>query len=410
MVRDMVFLQIHNRYLMRGGEDECAELEARLLAEQRHKVVGYCEDNRRIESMGKVRAALRAVWSAETARRVSAIALRSRPDIALVHNFFPLISPSLHRTCRRLGIPVVQYVHNYRLFCPSSTLWRNGRPCRQCLGWPLAVPGVVHGCYRGSVPGSVAVAGVVGIHRMIRTWTTCVDMYVAVSEFAADICRKGGLPPERVCVMPNAVHPDPGVGAGNGGYLVFVGRLTAEKGVGTLLKAWSGLEKRAALKIVGDGPERRRLQAEAAGMPGVEWLGARPLPETLDIIGGATALVFPSEWPEPFGRVVIEAYAKGTPVVASRVGATGELVDDGETGFLCQAGDPAALGARLAEVLRMPEDARLAMRARARKRYEERYTGLRNHERRMQIVDRVLRHGTTDVSARDRKPSGGRSG
>lgn len=164
-------------------------------------------------------------------------------------------------------------LHNYRLLCVNALFFREGRVCEDCLGC-LPWRGVVHGCYRDSWTASVVVAGMLAVHRALRTWDL-VDRYIALTDFARRKFLEAGLPPEKVVVKPNFVHPDPGPGEGRGGYALFVGRLSPEKGVGTLLKAWKRLGGKVPLKIVGDGPIAGEVRRAAERLSGVEWLGRK---------------------------------------------------------------------------------------------------------------------------------------
>lgn len=387
----MIVLQIHNRYLTRGGEDESREAEVRLLREHGHRVIEYVESNERVSELRGVRTSLRTIWSRESYRKVEDLIRRENPDVTLVHNFFPLVSPSVYYASHRQGVPVVQYIRNYRLFCPAATFFRDGRVCELCLGRSLAVPGIRHRCYHARRSASAVVALMSALHRTVGTWRTRVDRYVALSEFAKKKCMAGGLPAHKLTVQPNFVHPDPGIGEGRGGFILFVGRVASEKGLETLIDAWNLLENRVPLKIIGEGPEAPRLRAHTLGWAGVEWLGRKTMADTLDLMGQAAVLVFPSEWYETFGRVAIEAYAKGTPVIASRLGAIEELVEDGRTGFLFEPGDARSLADRLRVFLAMGDTERATMRHAARRTYETRYTAERHYTLLMELLTSVVR-------------------
>ena len=166
----------------------------------------------------------------------------------------------------------------------------------------------------------------------MNTWTEMVDLYIALTNFARKKFIEGGFPAEKIVVKPNFVHPDPGIGEGCGGYALFVGRLSVEKGLDTLLAAWEQLKSTIPLKIVGDGPLADKVAAAAERLPKVEWLGLRPMSEVHALMGEAEVLIFPSKWYETFGRVAVEAFAKGTPVIGSNIGAIGDLIEHGRTG------------------------------------------------------------------------------
>ncbi len=392
-------LMVHNRYLTRAGEDASTDAEIGALRDFGWEVDLYEEDNRRIAEIGALGTGLRAIWSRESYRRIS-LRLRAQPyDVVHVQNFFPLISPAAHYAAKRAGIPVVQSLRNYRLLCAASTLHRNGKICQDCVGKLLPWPAVRHGCYRGSTAGSAAIATMLTVHRAARTWHRCVDLYIALSEFARDQFTSNGFAPDKIAVKPNFVLPDPGVGQGDGGYALFVGRLSPEKGVGTLLDAWRHIGNELPLKIVGEGPLAAELAARAETIPGVTLLGPRPLPQVYDLMGRASLQLVTSEWYEPFGRVVVEAFAKGTPVIASEIGAMAELIDHGRNGLRYQAGRAVALSQQVGDWLARPES-HAPMRRAARATFEARFTAAQNVKQLTTIYRlAAARAGRTDSGA-----------
>jgi glycosyltransferase involved in cell wall biosynthesis len=294
-------LVAHNRYQQRGGEDESTSLEIALLRSRGHKVTEFIEDNARISDLSLSRVAVRTVWSRESYRRLRCLIREQRPDVVHVQNFFPLISPAVYYAARAEGVPVVQTLRNYRLLCANGLFFRDGHVCEDCLGKTLPWPGVVHACYRESRAGTVPVAAMISIHRALRTWTRMVDVYITLTEFARQKFPEGGLPAKRIVTKPNFVHPDPGPGEGQGGYAMFVGRLSSEKGVGTLLEAWERLGGRIPLKVVGDGPLASRM-IEASRKPlGIEWLGRRPLEEVYARMGRRECSSSPPSGTKPSG-------------------------------------------------------------------------------------------------------------
>jgi glycosyltransferase involved in cell wall biosynthesis len=252
----------------------------------------------------------------------------------------------------------------------------------------LPWPGIVHACYRGSVPASVAVTATTTLHRVLGTWRNLIDVYVALSESSRSKFLGGGVPQAKIVVKPNAVHPDPGVGPGDGDFALFAGRLTAEKGVDSLLAAWERIGAEIPLRIVGDGPLADRV-SQLATRSQIEWLGWRPFEEVLELMGKARCVVVPSEWYEPFARVVVESFAKGTPAVVSDAGAPAELVNDGRTGFHFRSGDSEDMARVLRRVF-APDSDLAAMRRAARREYEAKYTGAVNHELMMAIYARAI--------------------
>jgi glycosyltransferase involved in cell wall biosynthesis len=382
----MHILSIHNRYQIRGGEDESRAAEENLLRQMGHQVDSYEENNDQIAKLSALNLALKTVWS-EASRQIVRQTLRqSTYDIVHVQNFFPLISPAVHYAAKAEGVPVIQTLRNYRLLCPNALFFRDGRVCEDCLGKPIPYPGVVHGCYRESQAASAAVATMITAHRVMQTWTHQVDLFIALTQFARQKFIQGGIPAEKIVIKPNFVPFDPGRGEGEGGYALFVGRLSVEKGLDVLLAAWQQLGEKIPLKIVGDGPLSG--QVTAAQTSGVEWLGRRPMSEVYDLMGNAKFLVFPSRWYETFGRVAVEAFAKGIPVIAAEIGAIAELVDSGRTGLLYDPNSPADLIAQVEWMLSHPSEL-TQMRQEARAEFEAKYTAQRNYEYLIDIYDKA---------------------
>ncbi|MBW4518523.1 MAG: glycosyltransferase family 4 protein [Scytolyngbya sp. HA4215-MV1] len=385
----MHILSIHNTYQIKGGEDESRAAEERLLREMGHQVDAYEESNDRIGALKPWRMAIRTIWSRESHRKVTRKLQAASYDLIHVQNFFPLISPSVFYAAKDAGVPVVQTLRNYRLLCPNGLFFRDGQVCEECMGKWIPFPGIAHACYRENHLASATTAAMLTFHRALRTWTEQVDIYITLTEFARQKLIEGGLPAEKILVKPNFVNPDPGIGEGKGGYALYVGRLSVEKGLDTLLQAWKQLNGRIPLKIVGDGPLAEQVIQATQENDQVEWLGRRPVQEVYDLMGKATVLIFPSKWYETFGRVAVEAFAKGTPVIASNIGAIAELVEHGRTGLHFRPGDAADLTDKVEWLLSNQADLN-QMRQQARVGFETKYTAARNYRRLMEIYDRVL--------------------
>jgi glycosyltransferase involved in cell wall biosynthesis len=384
-------LVVHNRYRSRfvSGENRMVEQEVELLRRAGDTVVPYVRESDEIADFGSgARAWLpaRVVWSPQDRRALTRLVARERPDIAHVHNTFPLISPSAIHALASLGIPTVMTLHNFRLFCANGLLFRDGRPCEECLG-SSPLPGVVHGCYRGSRAATAPIALSTTAHRWLGTWNR-VASFVTLSSFAREKVIAGGLPPARVVVKPNFVQPPSRVREGPGAQYVFLGRLTPEKGADVLVSAWSA--ELGRLLVAGDGPERRGLEQQARAHGGtVRFLGSLSPQECGELLRSARALVVPSRAYEGFPVAVVEAYAHGVPVIAPAHGAFPEVVEDGVTGLLFRAGDAADLRARM-RTLADPQRS-LEMGAAARHAYETRYTPERNLRALHAIYGRAMR-------------------
>lgn len=388
----MKILMVHNHYQQPGGEDQVFASEVHLLETYGHQVVSYAVYNDQVEGLNPIFLAANTVWNRSAYCELRSLIRRERPQIAHFHNTLPLISPAAYYAAAAEGVPVVQTLHNYRLLCPNGVLFRDSHVCEECLGKSVPWPGVVHACYRGSRAATGVVATMLTLHRTLRTWTNVVDMYIVLTEFARQKFIQGGLQPEKLVVKSNFVHYDPGFGEGLGGYALFVGRLSPEKGIGTLLASWEQLGKKIPLKIVGDGPLASQVAEVVRRVPGVEWLGQKSVEEVYTLMGGASMLILPSEWYETFGRVAIEAFAKGTPVITANIGAIAELVEPDRTGLHFHPGDPKDLATQVEWTLTHPAEF-AKMRQEARAEYKAKYTAEQNYRLLMEIYERVVGSG-----------------
>jgi glycosyltransferase involved in cell wall biosynthesis len=388
----MRILSIHNRYQIRGGEDESREAEEQLLRDYGHHVEVYEENNHRVSQLGHLQVAARTVWSVESYNKVRKILQKYDYDLIHVQNFFPLISPSVYYAAQAEGVPVIQSLRNYRLLCGNGFLFREGKVCEACLNHTIPWPAIIHRCYRDSLPGTVTVSAMQVIHRALKTWTKQVNLFITLTEFSRHKFIQAGFHADKIVVKPNFIAQDSGVGTGQGGYAFYVGRLSPEKGIDTLLSAWQQLGNHIPLKIVGDGPLSQQVQQAAAEFSNIEWLGRQPLEKVYDLIGEAQFLIFPSQWYETFGRVAIEAFSKGTPVIAANIGAIAELIQDQKTGLLFTPGNPQDLTAKVQWALAHPQQIQ-PMRIQARSEFESKYTPEKSYQQIMAIYQRVIAQG-----------------
>lgn len=377
----MRILLAHNYYQSGSpsGEDSVFRNERQLLESHGHEVVSYERHNDSIagDLASKAHAAVEALWSRRTYRDIAALVRKHRPDVAHFHNTFPQISPSAYAACGGAGVAVVQTLHNYRLICPGALLLRDGHPCEDCIG-RSALPAIRHACYRQSSTATAIVATMLSIHRARRTYTQAIDRYVALTAFAKQRFIRGGLPGERIVVRPNCLMDDPAVGAGNGDYALYVGRLSAEKGIRTLVDAWLGVD--VPLRIAGDGVLRAELEARARESGArIEFLGFRSRPEVLSLMRDARCLIIPSECYEGFPVTVLEALACGTPLIVAAIGALDEIIAAPRHGVKFAPRDPASLRTAARELLSDKE--RLErIRWANRELFERQYSSVRGIE------------------------------
>ena len=385
----MRVLQLHTPYRQPGGEDAVVRAEAEVLRRAGHEVVQYQVQNPPgvADAIGSL---VLSPWNPRQARRVQGLTERVRPDVAHVHNTWYAQSPAVLWALRRSGVPTVMTLHNYRLVCANGQLFRDGAPCEDCVG---ASPwhGVQHGCYRDSMVLSVAAAGTIALHDRLRTWSRTVDRFVVLSEFAAERLVRGGLPPDRIELKPNFVA-DPGpraVPAAASATVLYVGRLSPEKGVELLMEAWRELgDGPLELVVVGDGPLRERLARRPAAR--LRLVGQLPAAEVRRQMLAARALVLPSVWYEGQPVAVLEALAAGLPVLGSGIGGVPELLAPLGRDWLAAPGEVASWVTAL-RALADPERVEVAS-ARARALYERSFSAATAAQALEDIYERAASH------------------
>jgi glycosyltransferase involved in cell wall biosynthesis len=389
----MKIVLVHNYYQQPGGEDQVFAQELRLLESHGHEVVTYSRSNKELLAASPWERLLwpkRLIWAEDAHRELLQVLRREEPAIVHVHNTFVQISPSIFSACREARVPVVQTLHNFRLLCPAATFFRDGKICEECREFGLW-RGIRHACYRHSTVATAAVAGMLVAHRWAGTWGDKVTAYIALTQFARSKFIAGGLPAEKIKVKPNFAPSDPGVKEGAGEVAVFVGRLSPEKGVKTLLEAWGRLAAPIPLRILGDGPLRGELQETKSrlNLPHVDFLGQVSHPEVQKEIKNARFLVLPSECYENFPMTIVEAFSCGTPIVCSRLGAMQEIVTDLETGLHFAPGNPDDLAEKVTWAWNRPRTLEDMGRA-ARCEYKKKYTAEANYATLMEIYREAI--------------------
>ncbi|KKO20382.1 MAG: hypothetical protein BROFUL_00903 [Candidatus Brocadia fulgida] len=369
----MKILIIHNFYQSSSpsGEDIVFKNEVELLRKNRINVITYEKYNDDIANdSNRLKLAFRTIWSRETYKELKTLITKEKPDIAHFHNIWYQISPSAYYACKDAGIPVVQTLHNFRLFCASGLLMRVGKVCEECIG-RMPWKGAFYGCYRNSRLYSLPVALTQVIHRFIGTWTNKVDAYIALTNFGRNKFIEHGLPAEKIFVKPNFLlnsHNPPLAGSeikfcvqpvgaihelpldiingqrlseqyqsennlskgdrkfSHGNYIVFLGRISYEKGIEILVDAFKMLRsmthKEVFLKIVGDGPLKKQIEDRVGieRIPNIEFTGRKSHSESMEILKDALFMVTSSIWYEMFPMTVLETFSCGKAVIAPRLG------------------------------------------------------------------------------------------
>jgi len=384
----MRVLQLHNFYQQAGGEDRVLAAEYALLSSHGHEVFQYTVHNDALNATSSFQLGIKTVWNSDSYRTVRRLIVENAIEIVHVHNTLPLLSPAVYYAAHAQKIPVVQTLHNYRLLCPAATFYRAGAICELCLGKTITYPAMLHRCYRASLPASAAVSTMLAGHTFAGTFRRKVHTYIALTEFARGKFCQGGLPAERIVVKPNFLEQDPGAGGGQGGYALFAGRLTAEKGLAELLDAWAANPQAIPLKIAGDGPLRPFVQERATLLPNIEYLGPCEHARVLALLQSAALLIFPSHWYEGMPMILLEALACGTPAVVFAVGSLNDLIVDFENGIKLPFEGSDTLSSLLKDSGRL---ARItSLRAGARAYFERHFTAARNYQLLREVYENAM--------------------
>ncbi len=381
-------LAVHNRYLISSGEDQSHAAEINMLRNNGIIVDEYNEDNQKIFNLNRFDLAYRTIWSKETYLKIQQRLSDTKYDLVIIQNFFPLISPSIYYATKKYNVPCIQYLRNYRLFCLNGILFRDHHICEDCLKKQIPWPGILHSCYRNRYDASGVVAAMLIFHRILGTWQTKINKYIALTEFARSKFIEGGIQPELITVKPNFIYPDPGLGEGAGDYALFIGRLSSEKGVLTLLDAWNHLDIPIKLKIIGEGDLKNIIINTARINSQIQFLGKKSSTEVLDEIGNAKCVILPSLIYEGLPRVIIESFSKGSPVIASDLKSLSELIINDVNGLLFQTGNSTDLADKVRWIWQNPVKLK-KMRLNARMVYEEKYTDKRNFKLFMEVYDSI---------------------
>jgi len=366
--------------------------ESSLLEGAGHEVEQYITSRADGAGLSAIRAGAKAVWNVEATREVARRIQRFKPDVVHVHTPFPLMSPAVFRAAQSAGVPAVTTLHSYRYSCVVGTCLRDGIICEDCVGSRLKLPGVVHACYHDSRAASAALTVGLGLHRAIGTFHKAVARYVTLTDFSRRLLIRDGYPADRIVVKPNSV-PDPGyraVPTNEERRVVFAGRLVEEKGVRTLLNAWTEARVGLHLVIAGDGPLRSLVEEHAAMDDSITLLGWVDERRVIDLMASAEVVLVPSEWYEGAAPLVtLRSLGVGTPVMASDLeNLSKEMLDDG-AGWVFPPGDSKELAESLRALAADPSRAR-SLRSRARRSYKNRYSPEVNLLRLQQLYREVV--------------------
>jgi len=382
----MKILIIHNKYLYHGGEDAVVESERDVLKQHGHEVMTYHRSNKEFSALNKM-TICRLRWSRRTYRELIRLIDNVRPDVAHFHNPFFLMTPSAYQACHDRRVPIVQTLHNYRFLCVNGVLFRNGERCEACVSRGLHAA-IMNRCTHDSFLKSAVAAWLCRAYRQYRVLDLFINAFIAPSQFCKEMyCRCAGIDSAKVEIKPHFVA-DPGPAGGCGEYVLYVGAIRDYKGIQVLLEAARRMPE-VPIRIAGKVLPEFCLPSD---LPNVEFLGECSTARTIAIMKDCACLVVPSLCYETFARVVIEAYACGRPVIASRLGALTERVDEGLTGFLAEPGSAQDFADKIQRLMQDPDRRRIMGEA-ARRAYEQYYTPQQNYRQLTNIYEKALDEG-----------------
>jgi glycosyltransferase involved in cell wall biosynthesis len=383
----MKILIVHNFYQQPGGEDAVVRDQQALLVEHGVEVAVHAVDNHTINTpWDRLHAAMTVTYNSRARDRLRARLEAERPDVMHVHNFFPLLSPSIFDAARDAGVASVFTLHNFRILCPTAFLYHEDNVRERSLHHPCWWT-VRRRVYRGSMLGTLAVAHMVETHKRAGTWNSKVDRFIALTPYAKRKFIEGGLPADRIAVKAHSVADRPGRASEpiRRGAL-YVGRLSPEKGIDLLLHAWRNLDY--PLRVVGDGPLANEVRAAGGNVTAVGHLSMDAVRREMEV---AAFLIVPSVWNEMFGMVIIEAMAAGLPVIVSRLEGLMSIVEENVTGLSFNVADVRSLRDAVRWATKHP-DAMAAMGRAGRENYLARHTPRHDYHQLMDIYGEAIAH------------------
>ena len=387
----MNILLVHNYYQYPGGEDLVFESEGRLLEENGHHVRFLKFRNTSIRGkIGKLRAAIFCLYNPKSKALLNDAIKQTWPDVIHIHNIFPLASPSILFLAKRYNIPVVITLHNYRMICPSATLYHDGKLYLKSIKKTFPIDAIIKKVYRNSVFQTAMCVTFYGIHKILGTWHKKVDRYITLTNFAHNLFQSSSLkvPESKFVVKSNFVF-DPGESTlERADFFLFIGRLSQEKGIQCLLDL--AKMKVCSIKICGTGPMEEVVRSVAVELENLEYLGQLDRSEVLGELKKSKALIFPSVWYEGMPMVIIEALATGTPVICTNLGGQNEMINHGINGLKFEADNYLEFLSCIKLIEGMDDKDYFSLSRNARKTYEEQFSAPANYKALVKIYNSVI--------------------
>lgn len=393
----MKILIIHNHYLEKGGEDEVVNSEVRLLKEHGHKVIFYEKTNEYIEPLPFFKKSAFTLFELRFSRNVykelNEIINTEKPDVAHIHNIFFCITPAVYFVLKENRVPIVQSLHNYRLFCLRGTFYNRGAVCEKCIDKRL-FEGILGKCWINSFFPSFFLAQLLDKKDY---FLKNIDSYIVTSQFSKNKFIELGLDASRLHLKTNFLTVESEGSIQDKNYALFLGRLVDYKGVETLMKAFE-ITPSLNLRIIGDGPLKDKVQKFATTHKNVEYLSRIDRDSVIREIKNSSFLIFPSECYENMPLVIIESFAFSKPVLASNLGAIKEFVIDGVSGVLFEPGNATDLSNKASYLFSLNKE-RLVMGKKANDIYLERFNKEKNYRDLIGIYSKTINASKTGLDS-----------
>lgn len=365
----MKVLILHSKYQLQGGEDTVVDQELELLRNHHTVEILYFQNQAGWKGAFQF---LGSVWNIFSAKKVKQKIQEFQPDVVHVHNWHFATGPIIFRTIKRLGIPIVHTVHNYRLLCPSAILLHEGKLFTDSLNKSFPWKAVRNKVYRSSAILTFWSAFIVWFHKKIGTWEK-INSYSCLTPFAVNLFQESnfGVEKKKFIVKPNFTNPILGTNIEKDKHFLFVGRLSEEKGITVLLNAFK--DSPYFLKIAGDGPLKETVIDTIKKNSNISYLGSLKSDEIYIELQKTQALVFPSIWYEGMPMTLLEAFSCKTPIIASKIGAMTSMITNGENGFHFEVGNVQDLKQTLKHFFDLSEETKKELATNSHKNYQQQY-------------------------------------
>lgn len=391
----MRILQVHNRYKTAGGEWTVLNQEHELLKDEHEVDQFIIKNSDHLDTfLKKAKLIFKTHYNHDSKLLIKEQLQKGKYDVMHVHNFFPLLTPSIFEAAREEGVPSVMSLHNFRLMHPNGLMYYKGKIDHRSIK-RSAYNCVWDGVYRDSKLQTAVVAHMIEYHRKKRTWNQYPSAFIALSKFSRNKFVEGGLPSDRIFIKPNFLrdpineYHDLKITSEKINRFLFVGRISNEKGIEDLLRCWMERSIPSELWIVGDGPLKKKLVQKSKGEKSIKWLGQCQRKEVLSLMSNSMALLFPTKWYEGMPMIILEAMSMGCPVISSDIGNPKNMIDHQINGLLFEPGKMADLYKNISWIISNPKNSK-KLSENSRKKYEELYTPEKNYSTLMSIYDRAI--------------------